>query len=103
MVVAALNTGMRRGELMNLEWNDVDFGRNQILVRHSNDLRYAHLSQPHKQRAVETLAGSPMDTFWTQRSGRWPTPISEMDANQRNSRGSRWRALRDSNPRPTDS
>lgn len=33
LVIAAINTGMRRGELFNLKWFDVDFARGVIHVR----------------------------------------------------------------------
>lgn len=57
MVVLALNTGMRRGELMALDWSDVDFERRRVTVRRalvldrlvtpkSNRVRYIPL--PHE-------------------------------------------------------
>ncbi|HEX6623758.1 MAG TPA: site-specific integrase [Pyrinomonadaceae bacterium] len=39
VVVAALHTGMRRGELFNLRWFDVDIGRGMIHVRHTKNGR----------------------------------------------------------------
>lgn len=36
IVIAALETGMRRGELLKLKWNDIDFERRIILVRAFN-------------------------------------------------------------------
>lgn len=33
IVILALNTGMRRGEIFNLKWDDVDFAREAINVR----------------------------------------------------------------------
>jgi integrase len=37
IVITALNTGMRKGEILGLIWDDVDFRRGQILVRHSKN------------------------------------------------------------------
>jgi integrase len=36
----ALYTGLRRGELMALRWNDVDFDAGTIHVRHAWDLEH---------------------------------------------------------------
>lgn len=35
IVIVALNTGLRRGEIFNLKWPDLDFGRSLILVQES--------------------------------------------------------------------
>lgn len=35
IIVVALQTGMRRGELLNLQWKDVDFKNKLISIRHS--------------------------------------------------------------------
>ena len=37
IVVLALNTGMRKGELLHLQWEDVDFRRGTITVRNRRD------------------------------------------------------------------
>jgi integrase len=36
LIVVALNTGLRRGELLNLEWDDVNLDLKQIMVRSVN-------------------------------------------------------------------
>ncbi|MCX6995471.1 MAG: tyrosine-type recombinase/integrase [Chlamydiae bacterium] len=33
IVVLALSTGMRKGEILNLKWNDIDFQRNSIVIQ----------------------------------------------------------------------
>ena len=53
LVLTALNTGMRRGELFALDWNDIDLGRRVITVngQHSKSgrTRYVDLnSEAHK-------------------------------------------------------
>lgn len=35
MIRLAIETGMRRGELLGLQWEDIDFERNKISIRHS--------------------------------------------------------------------
>jgi integrase len=37
MVITALNTGMRRGEIFNLTWKDLDFNQNQITIGDSKN------------------------------------------------------------------
>ena len=37
VVLTALHTGMRRGEILSLRWEDVDFRRNVIVVRNSKN------------------------------------------------------------------
>ena len=39
ILIVAVQTGMRAGELVALEWVDIDFGQNRILVKHSKNGR----------------------------------------------------------------
>ena len=48
LVVVAVSTGLRRGELLNLKWEDVDFGR-RLLHIHSTD---SFKTKAGKRRAV---------------------------------------------------
>ena len=54
----ALFTGMRRGELIKLEWTDIDFDRGFITIRHDPK---GHVSQkiPLNDQAREVLANHP--------------------------------------------
>lgn len=57
IILLALETGMRRGEIFNLRWEDLDFAREQIWIRESKngDSRYA----PMRPRAKEALQRRP--------------------------------------------
>ncbi|MFA5033792.1 MAG: tyrosine-type recombinase/integrase [bacterium] len=37
IVIIALNTGMRRGEILKLKWGDIDFSNNRIIVQNSKN------------------------------------------------------------------
>ena len=43
IVLIALNTGMRRGEIFNLRWSDVDFGRKGVTVEGSTAKGTRHI------------------------------------------------------------
>jgi integrase len=57
IILLALETGMRRGEIFNLRWDDLDYTRNQIWVRESKngDARHA----PMRPRSKEALLRRP--------------------------------------------
>lgn len=57
IVIAALDTGMRRGELLNQLWEDVDFDRNLLSVTHSKTAEGEHRLIPLTGRLSEMLAG----------------------------------------------
>lgn len=50
IVTAALDTGMRRGELLNQQWEDVDFDRKLISVTHSKTPEGEHRLIPMTER-----------------------------------------------------
>ncbi|MBI4468109.1 MAG: site-specific integrase [Acidobacteria bacterium] len=56
IIVTALYTGMRRGEVFNLKWSDVDLDRNQIHVRKSKTgkPRTIHIT-PNVHSVIEQL------------------------------------------------
>ncbi|MFA5032263.1 MAG: tyrosine-type recombinase/integrase [bacterium] len=37
IVITALNTGMRKGEILNLEWKDIDFANRKLIVQNSKN------------------------------------------------------------------
>ena len=43
LIVVAINTGMRRGELLDLQWEQVDFPNRTITVKHSKSGRVRHI------------------------------------------------------------
>ncbi|HMH14397.1 MAG TPA: tyrosine-type recombinase/integrase [Edaphobacter sp.] len=56
IVITALDTGMRRGELLNQRFEDVDFDRNVISVSHSKTAEGEHRLVPMTSRVLELLA-----------------------------------------------
>lgn len=55
IVITALDTGLRRGELLNQRWEDVDFDRQVISVSHSKTAEGEHRLVPMTQRVTEML------------------------------------------------
>jgi integrase len=53
IVILALNTGMRRGEILNLEWWQVDFNSDRLIVTKSKSGKPRHI--PMNQIVRETL------------------------------------------------
>jgi integrase len=57
ILITALHTGMRRGELLNLRWSDVDFGNRIIMVRETKSGRQRAI--PIDQTLYRTLSELP--------------------------------------------
>jgi integrase len=57
MVLCAVLTGMRRGELLGLKWDDIDFERNRIHVRRS--LWRGQLISPKSRRSRRAIDLAP--------------------------------------------
>ena len=53
LIIVAINTGMRRGELLGLHWEQVDLQTGTIAVEHSKSGRVRHI--PINKTAMETL------------------------------------------------
>ena len=61
IVVAALDTGMRRGEILNQRWQDIDFGRELLWVTHSKTPEGEAREIPLTQRLFALLWESRAD------------------------------------------
>jgi integrase len=57
VIVVAINTGMRRGELLSLRWDEVDLHSGTITVKQSKSGRVRHV--PLNKTAQEALASVP--------------------------------------------
>ncbi len=53
IIILALNTGMRRGEILNLEWWQIDFSTNRLIVTKTKSGKPRHI--PMNQIVRETL------------------------------------------------
>jgi len=71
MMRLALFTGMRRGELLNLRWTDLDFDRGFILLRDPKGGRNQTIPMSDAARSVlEKQAGNGSDYVFPGRSGK---------------------------------
>ena len=58
MLIVAINTGMRKGELLDLQWEQVDFKNLTITIKQSKSGRVRHIPVNNKvQEALESLLG----------------------------------------------
>ena len=57
LIIVAINTGMRRGELLDLQWEQVDLQSRTITIKHSKSGRVRHI--PINKTAQEALGGLP--------------------------------------------
>lgn len=73
MVLLALNTGLRRGELFNLTWEDVDLNKRQLTVEGTTSKSGQTRHVPLNREAHQLLAD------WRQQSGDtlvFPSPVT---------------------------
>jgi len=54
IIVVAFGTGLRRGELLNLQWRDVDLENGRLFVRHRGDFK----PKNGQERAVSLVGGA---------------------------------------------
>jgi integrase len=54
IIVVAFGTGLRRGELLNLQWRDVDLENGHLFVRHRGDFK----PKNGQERAVSLVGGA---------------------------------------------
>lgn len=59
IVIAALDTGMRRGEILKQEWQDIDLSRKALLVTRSKTVQGEGREIPLTGRLFELLAENP--------------------------------------------
>jgi integrase len=57
MIILALDSGMRRGEILKLRWNDIDLGNNTIRILASNTKSETERFAPLSERAKAELIG----------------------------------------------
>ena len=58
IIIAALDTGMRRGEILRQDWQDVDLTRKLLLVSHSKTAEGESRAIPLTNRLFNLLSGS---------------------------------------------
>lgn len=55
LIITALGTGLRQGELLALRWDDVDLERGELVVRHTLQRGTLTLAEPKTERARRVL------------------------------------------------
>jgi len=75
LVEFAIHTGMRKGEMFNLRWTDINFQTSVITIPRSKSGEMRHI--PMNDRVVEILRGLPsrMKSEWVFPSATWSTPM----------------------------
>ena len=69
IIVVAFGTGLRRGELLNLQWQDVDLEKQLLYVRHRGDFK----PKNGQERAVG-FEGEALEMLRAMRNAQTPTP-----------------------------
>lgn len=69
IIVVAFGTGLRRGELLNLQWRDVDLENGRLFVRHRGDFK----PKNGQERAV-SLVGDALEMLRAMHEARTPIP-----------------------------
>jgi integrase len=69
IIVVAFGTGLRRGELLNLQWRDVDLDNGRLFVRHRDDFK----PKNGQERAV-TLVGDAREMLEAMHEAANPIP-----------------------------
>lgn len=87
LVLVALNTGLRRGELFNLKWPDVDLDRATLTVRGEGAKSGATRHVPLNAEALETL------TTWKAQGAGSGLVFPGDDGNRLDNISSAWRNL----------
>jgi len=70
VVITALNTGMRLGEIMNLEWNNIDFYHGFITVRNSKNGESRQIPMNETLRITLQNLPKSSDKVFTSRNGK---------------------------------
>lgn len=81
IVIVALNTGMRRGEILSLEWKQVDFAQNNLIVTKTKTdrLRYLPMNDRVREALLALRAASAPDNPYVFASPKKPgTALGEI-------------------------
>jgi integrase len=69
IIVVAFGTGLRRGELLNLQWRDIDLDKGRLFVRHRGDFK----PKNGQERAV-ALVGDGLEMLKDMYEAHYPVP-----------------------------